>query len=25
LLRRTAHGLSFDPKDISAGPVFVDP
>ena len=24
LLRRTAHGLSFDAKDISAAPVFVD-
>src|SRR5437762_7663561 len=25
LLRRTSHGLSFDAKDISAAPVFVDP
>ena len=24
LLRRTTHELSFDAKDISAGPVFVD-
>ena len=24
LLRRTSHGLSFDAKDISAAPVFVD-